>query len=180
MSTPSGPMRCCRPVDVKIGVLALQGDVSEHIDAFFAALRLRGCGKASSVVEVRSPADLAGLHSACDPRGESTTISRLIDKNGLYEPIRHLQRGDLCDLRRYGADGDPCCRLPGAYARAHGYDRGPECVWPGRRSRLRRISRLMGLMAAPFTRSLSGHRLLPLPVAGVHCACDTGQGYRCG
>ena len=80
-------------MDVKIGVLALQGDVSEHIDAFFAALRLRGCGKASSVVEVRSPADLPGCAALAIPGGESTTISRLIDKNGLYEPIRTFKGG---------------------------------------------------------------------------------------
>jgi 5'-phosphate synthase pdxT subunit len=80
-------------VDVKIGVLALQGDVSEHIDAFSAALRLRGCGKASFVIEVRSPADLAGCAALAIPGGESTTISRLIDKNGLYEPIRTFPGG---------------------------------------------------------------------------------------
>jgi 5'-phosphate synthase pdxT subunit len=80
-------------VDVKIGVLALQGDVSEHIDAFYAALRLRGCGKESSVTEVRSPADLAGCAALAIPGGESTTISRLIDKNGLYEPIRTFPGG---------------------------------------------------------------------------------------
>jgi len=80
-------------VDVKIGVLALQGDVSEHIDAFSAALKGRGCGKASSVVEVRSPADLAGCAALAIPGGESTTISRLIDKNGLHEPIRAFRGG---------------------------------------------------------------------------------------
>ena len=81
-------------MDVKIGVLALQGDVSEHIDAFSAALKGRGCGKASSVVEIRSPADLAGCAALAIPGGESTTISRLIDKNGLYEPI-HTFKGGL-------------------------------------------------------------------------------------
>ena len=80
-------------MDVKIGVLALQGDVSEHIDAFSAALKGRGCGKASAVVEVRSPADLAGCAALAIPGGESTTISRLIDKNGLYEPIRTFKGG---------------------------------------------------------------------------------------
>jgi 5'-phosphate synthase pdxT subunit len=77
----------------KIGVLALQGDVSEHIDSFFLALRSFGCGESSSVVEVRSPADLAGCAALAIPGGESTTISRLIDKNGLYEPIRTFPGG---------------------------------------------------------------------------------------
>jgi 5'-phosphate synthase pdxT subunit len=86
-------MRCCRPVDVKIGVLALQGDVSEHIDAFAAALAACGCEKGSSVVEIRSPGDLDGCSALALPGGESTTISRLIDRNGLYEPIRTFKGG---------------------------------------------------------------------------------------
>jgi pyridoxal 5'-phosphate synthase pdxT subunit len=96
MSTPSGLMRCCRPVDdkiVKVGVLALQGDVSEHVDAFTAAVAERGCRKTASVIEVRCPADLAGCAALAIPGGESTTISRLIDKNGLYEPIRTFPGG---------------------------------------------------------------------------------------
>ena len=85
-------MRCCRPVDVKIGVLALQGNVSEHIDAFEAALRQRGCEKTSSVV-CQEPEDLLGCIALAIPGGESTTISRLIDKNGLHEPIRTFPGG---------------------------------------------------------------------------------------
>ena len=78
---------------VKAGVLALQGDVSEHIDAFSLALLARGYGKGSTVVEVRTPADLAGCSVLAIPGGESTTISRLIDKNGLYEPIKSFKGG---------------------------------------------------------------------------------------
>jgi len=80
-------------VDARIGVLALQGNVSEHIDAFLLALERMGHGASSEVFEVRSPADLAGCHALAIPGGESTTISRLIDKNGLYEPIRQFKGG---------------------------------------------------------------------------------------
>jgi len=80
-------------VDAKIGVLALQGNVSEHIDAFLLALERMGHGPSSEVFEVRSPADLADCHALAIPGGESTTISRLIDKNGLYEPIRSFNGG---------------------------------------------------------------------------------------
>jgi 5'-phosphate synthase pdxT subunit len=86
-------MRCCRPVDVKIGVLALQGNVSEHIDAFVLALDRLGCGRSSDVVTVRHPADLEGCRALALPGGESTTISRLIEKNHLYEPIRDFSGG---------------------------------------------------------------------------------------
>ena len=64
----------------KIGVLALQGDVSEHIDAFRSALNERGYGSSSVVVEVRRPADLAGCQALAIPGGESTTISRLMKR----------------------------------------------------------------------------------------------------
>ncbi|MDP2797040.1 MAG: pyridoxal 5'-phosphate synthase glutaminase subunit PdxT [Methanoregula sp.] len=80
-------------MDVKIGILALQGNVSEHIDAFVLALDRLGCGSFSAVVTVRHPVDLEGCHALALPGGESTTISRLIDKNHLYEPIRNFSGG---------------------------------------------------------------------------------------
>lgn len=80
-------MRCCRPVDVNIGVLALQGNVSEHIDAFRRALDVMGRGTSSEVFEVRNPGDLNKCNALAIPGGESTTISRLIEKNHLHEPL---------------------------------------------------------------------------------------------
>jgi len=80
-------------VDVKIGVLALQGNVSEHIEAFVLALDRLGYGGTSEVVTVRNPTELEGCHALALPGGESTTISRLIDKNHLYEPIRNFSGG---------------------------------------------------------------------------------------
>ena len=80
-------------MDAKIGVLALQGNVSEHIDAFLSVLERMGHGPSSEVFEVRSPADLAECNALALPGGESTTISRLIDKNGLYEPLRAFSGG---------------------------------------------------------------------------------------
>jgi 5'-phosphate synthase pdxT subunit len=86
-------MRCCRPVDARIGVLALQGNVIEHIDAFLLALERRGHGSSSEVFEIRSPADLTECNVLAIPGGESTTISRLIEKNGFHDPIRHFKGG---------------------------------------------------------------------------------------
>ena len=80
-------MRCYRPVDVKIGVLALQGNVSEHIDAFRHAVDGMGRGISSEIFEVRNAADFAGCNALAIPGGESTTISRLIEKNHLHEPL---------------------------------------------------------------------------------------------
>ncbi len=75
---------------VKVGVLALQGDVAEHIAVFREALAER---PGSSVTAVRRAADLAGLDALAIPGGESTTISRLIEKNGLYEPLVGFEGG---------------------------------------------------------------------------------------
>jgi pyridoxal 5'-phosphate synthase pdxT subunit len=80
-------------VDAKIGVLALQGNVSEHVDAFRRALENRGFGTGSEVVTVSRPGDLTGCDALAIPGGESTTISRLIGKNGLFEPVRTFSGG---------------------------------------------------------------------------------------
>lgn len=78
---------------VKIGVLALQGNVSEHIDAFDRALESMGHAPFSSVFPVKRAGEIPGCDALAIPGGESTTISRLIDKNRLYEPIRDFSGG---------------------------------------------------------------------------------------
>jgi len=64
----------------RIGVLALQGDVREHL----AALRAAG----AEPVEVRGVVDLAGLDGIVLPGGESTTMGRLLTVFELLEPLR--------------------------------------------------------------------------------------------
>ena len=59
----------------KIGVLALQGDVGEHLAV------LAGLG--AEPVEVRRPEQLAGVDALVLPGGESTTMSVLLDSSGL-------------------------------------------------------------------------------------------------
>ncbi len=76
---------------IKIGVLALQGNVSEHINAFFAALD--SMDLSGDVIPVRSLSDLKGLSALAIPGGESTTISRLIDKNGMRKAIQSFDGG---------------------------------------------------------------------------------------
>ncbi len=66
----------------RIGVLALQGAVREHVEA------LRAVG--AEPVEVRLPRDLTDLDALILPGGESTTMRKLIDEYGLREPIRAL------------------------------------------------------------------------------------------
>ena len=69
----------------RIGVLAVQGAVREHVRA------IRDIG--AEPVEVRLPRDLVDLDALILPGGESTTMRRLIDAYGLREPIAALARG---------------------------------------------------------------------------------------
>ena len=63
-----------------IGVLALQGDVREHLRA------LGSCGVAATVV--RRPAELAAVDGLVLPGGESTTMVKLARIFDLLEPLR--------------------------------------------------------------------------------------------
>ncbi|MDQ1599555.1 MAG: pyridoxal 5-phosphate synthase pdxT subunit [Actinomycetota bacterium] len=63
-----------------IGVLALQGDVREHL----AALERVGAAGRS----VRREAELDGLHGIVLPGGESTTMDKLMRAFGLRDPLR--------------------------------------------------------------------------------------------
>ena len=67
---------------VVIGVLALQGDVIEHIHA------LQRIG--AETREVRLPQQLAGLDGLIIPGGESTTIGKLAVAYGLMEPLKEF------------------------------------------------------------------------------------------
>lgn len=63
-----------------VGLLTLQGDYEKHRQAF-AALGYRTFG-------VRRPAELDSVSCLVIPGGESTTLTRLIDRVGLREPLQ--------------------------------------------------------------------------------------------
>ena len=65
---------------VKIGVLALQGAVREHIKSIEAS--------GAQAVVVKHAEDLTGIDGLILPGGESTTMRRLIDLYGMMEPLR--------------------------------------------------------------------------------------------
>jgi 5'-phosphate synthase pdxT subunit len=67
---------------MKIGVLALQGDFSEHI----SMLKKLGV----EAVEVRLPKHLDGLDGLIIPGGESTTIGKLAVAYDLMEPLKQF------------------------------------------------------------------------------------------
>jgi pyridoxal 5'-phosphate synthase pdxT subunit len=76
--------RTARPV---IGVLALQGDVREHLAV------LAGVGATGRAV--RREAELEGLDGVVLPGGESTTMDKLMRSFGLRDPLRSALRAGL-------------------------------------------------------------------------------------
>ncbi len=74
MTAATGPLR--------IGVLACQGDFAAHMRMLASLDGLPS--------EVRESADLDNLDGLIIPGGESTTITKAIERDGLAEPIRSL------------------------------------------------------------------------------------------
>jgi 5'-phosphate synthase pdxT subunit len=72
---------------VKVGLLALQGAVAPHAEAFGAL--------GVATVEVRTPEQLADVDALVIPGGESTTMSKLLDTSGLAGPLRERLDGGM-------------------------------------------------------------------------------------
>lgn len=71
----------------KVGILALQGAWQRHADAV-AAL-------GAHPVAVRTPDDLSGIEGIILPGGESTTMSKLLDLSGLFDPLADRLRAGM-------------------------------------------------------------------------------------
>jgi 5'-phosphate synthase pdxT subunit len=82
--SPSGSRDPCVPT---VGVLALQGDVREHLRV------LDGLGVRA--LAVRRPAELAACDALVLPGGESTTIARLARTFGILEPLTERVAGGM-------------------------------------------------------------------------------------
>jgi pyridoxal 5'-phosphate synthase pdxT subunit len=68
----------------RVGVLALQGDFEKHRDA----LRLAG----AQASDVRTQADLDAVDGLVIPGGESTTMLKLLDMEGLFPALLEFGR----------------------------------------------------------------------------------------
>lgn len=75
------------PRDPVIGVLAIQGDVREHLQSLASA--------GAEALAVRSASDLQGLDGLVVPGGESTTMSKLAILDGLLGPLQEARRSGL-------------------------------------------------------------------------------------
>ncbi len=76
--TPPGPV---------VGVLSLQGDVREHLQALQAA--------DARAVPVGSAESLASVDALVIPGGESTTMSKLALADGLMDPLRRARASGM-------------------------------------------------------------------------------------
>ena len=73
---------------VKIGVVGIQGAISEHIHAIKRALekeKIHG-----DTIVVKQPAELNSIDALIIPGGESTTISRFLYQSGLHKKILEI------------------------------------------------------------------------------------------
>lgn len=70
-----------------VGVLALQGDFAEHE----AALHRHGV----ATRQIRAAKDLDGIAGLVLPGGESTTMLKLLDVEGLWEPLGKALRSRI-------------------------------------------------------------------------------------
>lgn len=71
---------------MKVGVLAVQGAVQEHLDILkkaMSSLEISG-----SPIGVRRLEDFQKVSALIIPGGESTTISKLLQKNSLFDSVR--------------------------------------------------------------------------------------------
>ena len=90
--SPKAARPCASAQGPAVGVLALQGDVAEHL----AALRAAG----SRPVPVRRPGELDEVDGLVIPGGESTTIWKLAVIFDLIEPLRKRL---TCGLPAFGS-----------------------------------------------------------------------------
>lgn len=70
----------------RVGVLAVQGAFARHVEVMGEL--------GADAVEIRQPRDLDGVDALIMPGGESTTMSMLLERIGLFDPIAEmLDRG---------------------------------------------------------------------------------------
>ena len=75
------------PLHLTIGVLALQGAFSEHIQLLRAASP-QLANSTWTFLEIRTPIELQKCDALIIPGGESTTISLVAERSGMLEPLR--------------------------------------------------------------------------------------------
>ncbi|MFH1520204.1 MAG: pyridoxal 5'-phosphate synthase glutaminase subunit PdxT [Candidatus Micrarchaeota archaeon] len=73
---------------MKVGILALQGDVIEHIRATNEAAK--SLNFSCEIVEVRTKFDFSNLNGLIIPGGESTVLHKLCEREKIFEEIKKI------------------------------------------------------------------------------------------
>ena len=80
-------------MNIRIGIIAIQGNVEEHITAMQKALKQ--VHRKAEIVKIKH----SGLVPACDvvilPGGESTTLGRLMEREGRASEVRQVARAGV-------------------------------------------------------------------------------------
>lgn len=71
---------------IKIGVLDLQGDISEHVE--MTQKTINKMNLEAEVIKVKTAAEVAECHGIIISGGESTVIGRLIQETGIDQVIK--------------------------------------------------------------------------------------------
>ena len=78
---------------MRIGIIAIQGNIEEHIEAMRAALVQ--AGREAEIVKIKHK----GIVPTCDalilPGGESTTLGRLMQREGIADEIKKVVRAGV-------------------------------------------------------------------------------------
>ena len=79
-------------VGITVGVLALQGAFSEHVQLLRQAAQILASKdivkRRWSLIEVRTEAELSSCDALIIPGGESTAISLVAQRSNMLEPLR--------------------------------------------------------------------------------------------
>ena len=92
-----------------VGVLALQGAFSEHLQLLRKAFKTcheEDGGVAWTCEEVRTPEQLARCDALIIPGGESTTMALVAARSQLLEPLRRFVKYVLCVPGMAGGGAD--------------------------------------------------------------------------
>ncbi|WP_094228172.1 pyridoxal 5'-phosphate synthase glutaminase subunit PdxT [Methanolobus psychrotolerans] len=73
---------------MRLGVIAIQGDVSEHVEALERALVQRG--EEAKIVTIKHKGIVPDCDALVLPGGESTTLGKLLIQEGIADEIREM------------------------------------------------------------------------------------------
>ncbi len=73
---------------MKVGIIGLQGAVSEHLGATRRTMKKIGIN--GEAIWINRPEQLEGVDGVIIPGGESTTIGKLMQRTGTFDQVRQL------------------------------------------------------------------------------------------